>query len=171
LYSPSPEFEPFATVNHPLYINGQLSSVDPDQHYELYPWLGQAGKITPSKVVPAQGQTVYNLWVDGDHTYIVNGYGTASIIDCGHFLRQAAEYGYITHAETMQILHDHSNNGRALRVGSYHVNKFLGWLNFKPLSKLVASSLAGPTKPLKQILWAIMKAVGVVANLIYKIGN
>ena len=171
LYSPSPEFEPFATVNHPLYINGHLSSVYPDQHFELYPWLGQASKLTPSKVIPAQGQIVYNLWVDGDYTYVVNGYGTPSIIDDGDFLRQAAEYGYITHAETMQILHDHSNNGPALRVGSYHVNKLLGWLDFKPLSKLVAKSLSGPTRPLKQILWAIMRAVGVVANLIYKTRN
>jgi len=171
LYSPSSEFEPFATVNHPLYINGQLSSVRPDQHFELYPWLGQAVELHPSKVIPAQGQTVYNLWVDGDHTYVVNGYGTASIIDDGDFLRQAAEYGYITHTQTMQILQNHSNNGRALRVGSYHVNKFLGWLNFKPLSKLIAHSLAGPTRPLKQLLWAVMRAVGVVANLIYKTRN
>jgi hypothetical protein len=171
LYSPSPEFEPFATVNHPLYINGQLSSVYPDQHFELYPWLGQAGKLNPSKVIPAQGQIVYNLWVDGDHTYVVNGYGTPSIIDDGYFLRQAAEYGYTSHAETMQILYDHSNNGRALRVGSYHVNRLLGWLDFKPLSKLVAKSLSGPTRPLKQILWAVMKAAGVIANLIYKTRN
>ena len=71
----------------------------------------------------------------------------------------------------MQILYDHSNNGRALRVGSYHVNRLLGWLDFKPLSKLVAKSLSGPTRPLKQILWAVMKAAGVIANLIYKTRN
>jgi hypothetical protein len=171
LYSPSPEFEPFATVNHPLYINGQLSAVYPDQHFELYPWLGQAGKLNPNKVVPAQGRKVYNLWVDGDHTYVVNGYGTPSIIDDGYFLRQAAEYGYISHSQTMQILHDHSNNGPALRVGSYHVNRLLGWLDFKPLSKIVANSLSGPTRPLKQILWAVMRTVGVVANLVYKTRN
>jgi hypothetical protein len=171
LYSPTSELEPFATINHPLYINGQLSSVHPDQHYELYPWLGRAGKLNPSKIIPAQGKTVYNLWVDGDHTYVVNGYGTPSIIDDGDFLRQAAEYGYISHAQTMQILHDHSNNGNALRVGSYHVNKLLSWLDLKPLSKIVANSLSGPTRPLKQILWAVMRAVGVIANLVYKTRN
>jgi hypothetical protein len=133
--------------------------------------LGRAGKLNPSKIIPAQGKTVYNLWVDGDHTYVVNGYGTPSIIDDGDFLRQAAEYGYISHAQTMQILHDHSNNGNALRVGSYHVNKLLSWLDLKPLSKIVANSLSGPTRPLKQILWAVMRAVGVIANLVYKTRN
>ena len=171
LYTPSTDFEPFATVNHPLYINGSLSSVYPDQHFESYPWLGQTTKVTPSKIVPAQGRTVYNLWVDGDHTYVVNGYGTPSIIDDGAFLRQAAEYNYITFDQTMKILHDHSNNGRALRVGSYHVNEFLGWLDLRPLTKVIARSLSGPTTIFKQSLHLIMRAVGVVANLIYKTRN
>jgi hypothetical protein len=171
LYSPSPEFAPFATINHPLYTNGQLSSVYPDQHYELYPWLGQASKLTPSKIIPAQGKIVYNLWVDGDHTYVINGYGTPSIIDDGAFLRQAAEYNFITHAQSMQILHDHSNNGRALRVGSYHVNQFLGWLDLKPLTKVIAKSLSGPNTVFKKSLHSLMRVVGVVANLIYKTRN
>ena len=171
LYSPSSEFEPFATINHPLYINGQLSSVYPDQHFDLYPWLGQAGKLNPSKVIPAQGKIVYNLWVDGDHTYIVNGYGTPSIIDDGAILRQAVEYEYITHTQSLQILHYHSNNGRALRVGSYHVNQFLGWLDFKPLTKVIAKSLSGPSTMFKRSLHLIMRSVGIVANLIYKTRN
>jgi hypothetical protein len=171
LYTPSPEFEPFVTINHPLYINGELAAVDPDHHYELYPWLGRAAKLTPSKVIPAQGQSVYNLWVDGDHTYIVNGYGTPSIIDDGAILRQAVEYEYITTAQSLQMLYDHSNNGRALRVGSYHVNQFLGWLDFKPLTKVIAKSLSGPSTVLKKSLHTAMRAVGVVANLIYKTRN
>lgn len=171
LYSPSPEFEPFATVNHPLYVNGQLSAVDPDNHYDLYPWLGRANKLTPSKVIPAQGQTVYNLWVSGDHTYVVNGYGTTSIINDGAFLRQAAENNYITYDQSMQILHDHANNGRALRIGSYYINELLGWLDFKPLSKVIAGSLAGPNTLFKRGLYAGMRLVGLVTNLVYKIRN
>ena len=171
LYTPSPEFAPFATVNHPLYINGELAALDPEHHYKLYPWLGPAAKLNPSKVIPAQGKSVYNLWVDGDHTYVVNGYGTPSIIDDGAFLRQAAEYNFITHAQSMQILYEHSNNGRALRVGSYHVNQFLGWLDFKPLTKVIAKSLSGPNTVFKKSLHLIMRVVGVVANLIYKTRN
>lgn len=171
LYSPSPEFEPFATINHPLYINGQLSSVYPDQHFDLYPWLGQAGKLNPNKVIPAQGRIVYNLWVDGDHTYTVNGYGTTSIIDDGAFMRQAYEYGYITHAETLQMLHTHSNNGRALRVGSYYVNHVLGLMDFKPLTKFIARTLSGPDTLSKRTLFLGLRAVGLVAGLTHKIRN
>lgn len=171
LYSPSPEFEPFATVNHPLYIDGQLSAINPDQHFELYPWLGRAAKLIPDKVVPAQGRTVYNLWVDGDHTYVVNGYGTTSIIDDGAFMRQACEYGYTTHAETLGILHRHSNNGRALRVGSYYVNHVLGLLDFKPLTRFVARTLIGPENLSKRTLLAALRLVGLIAGLIHKVRN
>jgi hypothetical protein len=171
LYSPSAEFEPFATVNHPLYIDGQLSVIDPDKHFELYPWLGRAAKLTPDRVIPARGRTVYNLWVDGDHTYVVNGYGTTSIIDDGAFMRQACEYGYTTHAETLGILHTHSNNGRALRVGSYYVNHVLGLLDFKPLTKFIAHMLIGPETLAKRTLFAGLRIVGLIAGLIHKIRN
>lgn len=171
LYSPSPEFAPFATVNHPLYIDGQLSVIDPDQHFELYPWLGRAAKLIPDKVIPAQGRPVYNLWVDGDHTYVVNGYGTTSIIDDGAFMRQAYEYGYTTHAETLGILHTHSNNGRALRVGSYYVNHVLGLLDVKPLTKFIAHTLIGPETLVKRTLFVGLRLVGLIAGLIHKIRN
>jgi len=171
LYSPSPEFAPFTTVNHPLYIDGRLSAIDPDKHFELYPWLGRAAKLTPNKVIPAQGQTVYNLWVDGDHTFTVNGYGTTSIIDDGAFMRQACEYGYTTHAETLGILHTHSNNGRALRLGSYYVNHVLGLLDFKPLTKFIAHTLIGPETLAKRTLFAGLRLVGLIAGLIHKIRN
>jgi hypothetical protein len=171
LYSPSPEFEPFATVNHPLYVNGQLSAVDPANHFELYPWLGQAAKIANPTVIPARGDVVYNLWIDGDHTYVVNGYGTTSIIDDGAFMRQAYEYGYTTHDETLGILHTHSNNGRALRVGSYYVNHVLGLLDFKPLTKFIAHTLIGPETLAKRTLFAALRSVGVIAGLIHKIRN
>jgi hypothetical protein len=171
LYSPSPDFEPFVTINHPLYIDGQLSAVDPDNHFDLYPWLGQAAKIANPTVIPPKGEIVYNLWIDGDHTYVVNGYGTTSIIDDGAFMRQACEYGYTTHAETLGILHTHSNNGRALRVGSYYVNHVLGLLDFKPLTKFIAHTLIGPETLAKRTLFAALRAVGVIAGLIHKIRN
>lgn len=171
LYSPTPDLEPFATVNHPLYIDGRLSAVDPETHFDLYPWLGQAAKIANPTIVPAQGKPVYNLWVDGDHTYTVNGYGTTSIIDDGAFMRQAYEYGYTTHAETLGIMHTHSNNGRALRVGSYYVNHVLGLLDFKPLTKLIARTLIGPETIPKRTLFAGLRLVGLIAGLIHKIRN
>ena len=169
LYSPSPDFEPFVTINHPLYINGQLSAVDPENHFDLYPWLGQAAKIANPTVIPPKGEIVYNLWIDGDHTYVVNGYGTTSIIDDGAFMRQACEYGYTTHAETLGILRTHSNNGRPLRVGSYYVNHVLGLLDFKPLTKFIAKTLIGPETLSKRTLFAALRLVGLIAGLIHKI--
>ena len=169
LYSPDPKLEPFATINHPLYVEGVLSVPDPALHYETYPWLGRASKLEYVKTAEPKNQIVYNLWVDGDHTYIVNGYGTTSIINDGSFLRQAAEYGYITPVQTMKILSAHANNGRALRVGSYHVNKFLGFIDIKPVSKVISQSLAGPSTILKSALVLCMRVVGVVANLIYSL--
>jgi hypothetical protein len=71
----------------------------------------------------------------------------------------------------MQILHDHANNGRALRIGSYYINELLGWLDFKPLSKVIAGSLAGPNTLFKRGLYAGMRLVGLVTNLVYKIRN
>ena len=167
LYSPNIVMEPFITINHPIYIGGELHSPDAEKHYDNYPWLGSARELGYIKTAPAQGRTVYNLWVDGDHTFTVNGYGTTSIINDGAFLRMSAEDGFITFEDTMRILQAHSNNGRCLRVGSLWVNEFLGWLNFKPLSKRIAKILAGNDGIAKSTLWAIMRTVGLAANIIY----
>jgi hypothetical protein len=169
LYSPDPTIKPFATIDHPLFVNGILSVTDPVSHYDTYPWLGRASKLDYVKTALTLDKIVYNLWVDGDHTYVVNGYGTTSIIEDGAFLRQSVEYGYITHTQTMEIVAAHADNGRALRVGSYFVNKFLGFINIKPVSKVIALSLAGPSTILKSALVLCMRAVGVVANLVYSL--
>jgi len=171
LYSPSPKLVPFATINHPLYINNVLSSVDPKEHYEAYPWLGPTAKLTPVAIVTTENQTVYNLWVDGDGTYIVNGYGTTSIMNDGAFLSKSANDGYLTPEQVLEILAAHANNGRALRVGSFLVNEFLGFIDIKPLSKAIAKSLSGPNTILKGLLVQGMRTVGLVANLIYKAKN
>jgi hypothetical protein len=103
LYAPYKE-KPFATVNHPLYINGKLSSIDPTQTSFFYPWLEQAEKLEDYTVEAATDKPVYNLWVDGDGTYIVNNYGTTSIIGDGGLLRLASEAGYITKERVTEIL-------------------------------------------------------------------
>jgi hypothetical protein len=169
LYSPNPKIEPFATVNHPLYIKGVLSSVNPEAQYLAYPWLDKAAKLEPSKMIPTENKLVYNLWVDGDGTYIVNGYGTTSIMGDGGWLSQSHTDGYLTHPEALMILNNHCNNGRALRVGSYHINRLLKWIDFKPLSKLMATTLLKEKSILKTIFITAMRAVGLVANLIYRI--
>ena len=132
LYSPEPGFEPFATIHHPIYINGRLSSVYPNDCYDLYPWLGKTQAIDIAKIIPAKGQWVYNLWVDGDGTYTANGYGTTSIMGSGDFLRRSADQGFLTPEQVVEIMEFFTTRGKYIQYGGYLVNKILGAIN-KPL--------------------------------------
>jgi hypothetical protein len=85
IYSPTLEFKPFATTNHMLYKDGQWIVVD---NY-LYAWLDECQTIENAIIEPVGNQEVYNLWVTGDGTYTVNGYGTHSIMFDGGFMRNA----------------------------------------------------------------------------------
>ena len=127
-YSPDREIEPFATFDHPLYVDGQLVSADPDLTFERYPWLGRLDQMKFIRTAIIEDvQQVYNLWVNNDHTYIVNGFGTTSIIqDAATPIQLGYKHGYIkTHEEAMEYFDRHSTNGRDLRVGSY---LFWSWL-------------------------------------------
>jgi hypothetical protein len=166
LYAPDKTFKPFATTNHPLYINGKLSVLDPTDHYDNYPWLGEAVELTSYTMEKTNGQIVYNLWVDGDGTYQVNGYGTPSIMSIG-WLNQATDYEYITRNQALTIFHECSNTGRNLRTGSYWVNKFIGCIDIKPVSKLIAIILTSNNTLARKGFITAMKAVGLVANTYY----
>jgi hypothetical protein len=166
LYAPGSNSKPFATTNHPLYINDKLSVLDPKDHYDNYPWLGEAEELTSYTLAKTSGQTVYNLWVDGDGTYQVNGYGTTSIISVG-WLNQVTDYGYLSYEQTLSIFHECSNSGRYLRTGSYWVNKVVGQINIKPLSKLLGTILTSNDTLARKVFITAMKAVGLVANTYY----
>jgi hypothetical protein len=126
LYSPDDEHEPFATINHPLYINGIMHSPDPDATANLYPWLEKCAKFDKVRLKPAKGELVYNLWVDGDHTYIVNGYTTHSIMDDGGFLAKAWNYGLLSHKQVMDIMFEFTTSGNDIQYGAYLLNKLVG---------------------------------------------
>lgn len=163
LYSPNSEMSPFATINHPIYINGKLSSVYPEDCYNLYPWLGKTEIIETPNIIPAKGQWVYNLWVDGDGTYIVNGYGTTSIIGSGDFLRRSAEQGFLTPSEVVEIMEFFTTKGKYVQYGGYLTNKILGAIN-KPLVDKIFS------RGLKQDTWIrffvklFAKTIGFIAH-------
>ena len=165
LYAPYKE-KPFATVNHPLYINGKLSSVDPDQTAFFYPWLGQAEKLEDYNVEAATDKPVYNLWVDGDGTYIVNDYGTTSIIGDGGLLRLAAESGYLTKDRVTEILLKFTKDGSATVLGAYLVNKYFGNLNIKFVNRLIGTIFKDKDqyKVLQQITSGIFKVVGLLST-------
>jgi hypothetical protein len=137
LYSPSSKYEAFATVNHPIYIDGELASVDPEQNYNWYPWLGKNKKIEITSIIDAKNENVYNLWVDGDGTYTVNGYGTSSIVGDGGLLRVIFEQGLISRQEATDLMFHYMTAGKPTMYGIYLVNKFLGKYHNKFLNKLL----------------------------------
>jgi hypothetical protein len=170
-YSPDEKIAPFATLDHPLYIDGQLTAVDPDHTFELYPWLGQLEQMKfVSTAVVENVHKVYNLWADNDHTYMVNGFGTTSIIqDAGTGIRLGYEYGYIkTHEEAMEYFHRYTFNGRDLRVGSYLFTVLLARFSPKIFQKYFAKmfwNLAPRNQD--RINNFVMKPLGYSANSLY----
>lgn len=137
LFSPDGS-EPFATTNHPIYIDGTLSSVHYNNGYSDYPWLGKVNKINPASVIESDGQKVYNLWLSGDATYIVNGYGTTSILGDGRALRMAYEYGYVNGHDIEMLISDACKNKDTL-YGAVIMNNVLAKLNIKLLINIVVS--------------------------------
>jgi len=170
-YSPDEKIEPFATLDHPLYIDGQLTTVDPDHTFELYPWLGHLEQMKfVSTAVVENVHTVYNLWVDNDHTYIVNGFGTTSIIrDAATPILLAYEHGYVkTHEEAMEYFYRHSANGRDLRVGAYLFWSWLARLAPEIVEKFFVKIFFNLSIPNQdRINNFVMKPLGYSANSLY----
>jgi hypothetical protein len=167
LYTPDADHDCFATINHPLYINGELSSVAPDTVYELHPWLGRTQPLTPHQVAPAQGRPVYNLWTTGDGTYTVNGYGTTSIVGDGGLLRLMVEQDLMSAERVAQVLvHFNSKADRNLSQGAYLLNRVLGRLNIKFVNRVFASVYADNSRTKTQrVFEAVFKAVGRISLL------
>ena len=167
LYAPNKKDEAFATINHPIYINGELCSPISDKVYEMYPWLGKTKQIEPAKISPAKGEIVYNLWVDGDGTYTVNGYGTTSIIGDGGVLRIAAEKGEITDEYAAKLLMKFISKGKNAVYGAYVLNKFFGHLNIGFVRNVMIQAFKDDTKPiLQKTVMSIFKIIGKIACII-----
>jgi hypothetical protein len=101
LFTPNTRAKPFATDNHPLYINGKLSTVIKNSNYTK--WLGEMEIIKSAKFESFNG-TVYNLWVTGDNTYIVNGFGTTSIVGDGGWMTEMFEQNKLKSEEIIDIM-------------------------------------------------------------------
>lgn len=162
MYSPDKEHAPFATINHPLYINGVLSSVLPKATYDAYPWLGKTAQAPVARSGPMQpGVLMYNLWVDGDGTYIVNGYGTTSIIGDGGALGLGIEYNAINRERVTELFDEFISEGPETAFGGYLFNKYLGKIKFKPLIKLVVTLFKQPSETkFRQNMNKVFKFVG-----------
>jgi len=137
LYSITPDQEPFITINHPMYIDGVLSSVYPDKTYEAYPWLGKTQPLIPDRIIDASDEPVYNLWTTGDGTFIVNGYGTTTIMRDGGWGRLLVEQGITTPARLNEVLLEFAGSGKDASYGAYVCNRVFGVLNIKLINKIV----------------------------------
>jgi len=167
LYTPSKDFEPFATINHPLYVDNKLSAVDPEMIHEYYPWLGKMEKIEPIKVISSQGKLVYNLWTDGDGTYIVNGYGTTSIVGDGGLLRLCVEKDYIMSDRIPELFDKFIKSGKNTTYGAYLINNLFGKSNIKLVNLLMAKSFKDDKNPiLQKTMVGLFKVVGKIACVI-----
>jgi hypothetical protein len=166
LYSPSKEFEPFATYNHPLIINGEMYSPDPVANYEVYPWLGRNRKFDDVIVVPASGQEVYSLWVDGDNTFRVNGYGTHSIFGDGGGLLDCYQRGYLTKEEVLRMRHKFTEYGNDAVFGGYLYNNFLAWAGIKPLTNISADMFReGSNIVVEKAAMMFLSGIGKIAKM------
>jgi len=165
LYSPGDE-KPFATVNHPMFINGEIVAGDAEVASYYYPWLtkqyGSIKQLTNVKYKTASPDLVYNLWLDGDGTYIVNGYGTTSIIGDGGLVSLAHAKGYMTHDQVMYTMKCVHGQDQELSYGAYLVNKALGKLDINIVTKGVCSIIHTLENP-KSLLTTTVKAVGFIA--------
>lgn len=167
LYSPVKKLKPFATLNHPIYIDGQLSCPIADEMNELYPWLGKMKQLDDVIRTPAKGETVYNLWVDGDGTYIVNGYGTTSIVGDGGVMRLNYESGVFSKQTVSDILEEVTSSGREITYGGYILNKFCGDNNLTIGKYILGKAFRDNNSPItKKLVMLSFKIVGKIACII-----
>ena len=95
------------------------------------------------------GELMYNLYLDGDNTFIVNGYGTNSIIGDGGSLRVAMEYGYLTQDRVQEMFNEYIEAGTEVAFGGYLFNKYFGkvleTIKLKFVVKIAAKMFDQPT--------------------------
>jgi hypothetical protein len=162
LYSPSKDIKPFATANHPLKISSVWVALSKKDTASRYPWI-KASQINAPETQPSQNCEVYNLWVTGDGTFIVNGYGTTSLMGDGGFVLKALQKGFITEEELKQITSSISTSGTVSTYGAHFSNRFFGWLDVDWATKYISDMLIGKKNALLAKCFVI--TVGSIATL------
>ena len=154
LYSPNENIPPFATTNHPLFVDGEWVAVDVD----LYPWLEKQRPLRDANVKETGDRKLYNLWVSGDGTYNVNGFGTHSIMFDGGFMKNCFVQGLLTHDDVMTLMKKYTYDKTNLIKGAFLLNKIFGKVNLKLLNRLWIYCLNGDDlSKRKRIIHKVMK--------------
>ena len=109
----------------------------------------------------------YNLWTDGDHTYVVNGYGTTSIIGDGGLLRLMVEQELLPVQRVSDLLLDFTSQGKHIVYGMYVINLIFGKLDIKHMNQLTAWVFKDDSQVIaKKIFFGVAKTIGAVACLV-----
>jgi hypothetical protein len=167
LYSPDKIMSPFATDDHPLYIDGQLSSANLKKTKSIYPWLKDVSQLAVWVESYDRVDYVYNLWTDGDYTYQVNGYGTTSIIGDPAGALLAFEAGYIDQAGITACFESYISDANVM-YGIYIINKAVGRINMKFTTWMLAeaSKQIGAKTGAHILFKYALKALGATARIL-----
>ena len=162
VYSPSSEIEPFATLHHPLFVDGEWIAVKTN----YFPWLEKNKPVTNPIIKSLGDRELYNLWVTGDGTYTVNGYGTHSILYDGGFMRNSFDQNIIDHGGVMKILEQYVYYNKNLIYGSFLFNRLIGKINLKWLNKLCVNFLnADDNSKRKKLAHFVMRVLVKLVEL------
>jgi len=163
IYSPSEDIEPFAALHHPLFVDGEWVAVENN----IFPWLDENYPVRDPIIGPLGEREFYNLWVTGDGTYNVNGYGTHSILFDGGFMKNSYEQGILDHKGVMDILEQYVYYKKDLIYGSFLFNRLIGFINYKPLNKLCVNILQADDKTFrKKLAHFIMRILTIIKGII-----
>ena len=160
--------KPFATENHPMIIEGKWVSANSKLSQKLYPWI-ETEQLAEFDTEPTYNQIVWNLWVDGDHTYQVNGFGTNSLVDDRGWLRISVEQGYMTKEQITEVTHAVSNSSSAVAYGALILSNLVADLDRSWLTKYVADMMLGNRSRIPMDIAMII--VGSLAMSAKKIKN
>ena len=118
-------------------MGNKLAVVDTDTVENAYPWLGKMKKWVQPNVIES-ADNVFNLWVDGDGTFTVNGFGTTSIIGDGGFVRSAAVNGLLEEEHVQNALM-YFQGTRRRSYGAYIINRAMTDVNSQLLANMIKS--------------------------------
>ena len=165
LYSPTTKLKPFITKNHPIKVEGKWVSADLDYTERNHPWIDAVDIDTPV-IKKGKGIVVYNLWVDGDNTYTVNGYDTETLIGDGGVVRQGLEYGNINMEDFKNIIKSSLSSTPEVTYGMHILNMALAFITNKKANGFILDVVLGKRKfiPLDLLIYSVGKTAILLKN-------
>ncbi len=172
LWSPDPEIKPFATLNHPVYINGKLSAAAPEVAMNYQPWIGEVIKAEDAKISKTENQKVYNIYPDGDATFRVYHWGAPSLSDGDTTTFRMYEQGVITFEEVQELLNgiisESEKYGPNVIYGGVILDRAMRKINSDLLMKYAIKFWLLKNPLLRSAIFRFITLVGASAQLAKK---